>query len=56
MVRSVPGQGSVFSLQLRRPDVEAESAAPEIQDTTAKAEAPAAAALAVGAGGGPNHG
>jgi two-component system sensor histidine kinase PilS (NtrC family) len=50
MVRSVPGQGTVFSLQLRRPDVVAEGA--EVD----KREDGAMAALAVGAGGGPNHG
>lgn len=52
MVRSVPGQGSVFSLQLRRPDVEAQAAAPESEVEDAQASA----ALAVGAGGGPSHG
>jgi two-component system sensor histidine kinase PilS (NtrC family) len=50
MVRSVPGQGSVFSLQLRRPDVEAEGARVEKQDQAAQH------ALAVGVGGGPSHG
>ena len=54
MVRSVPGQGSVFSLQLRRPDVAAEGAEPEESDEAAALTA--ATALAVGAGGGPSHG
>jgi two-component system, NtrC family, sensor histidine kinase PilS len=54
MVRSVPGQGSVFSLQLRRPDGEAEGAELEMHRGTADSER--AAALAVGAGGGPSRG
>jgi signal transduction histidine kinase len=54
MVRSVPGQGSVFSLQLRRPDVAAEGAEPEESDEAAALTA--ATALAAGAGGGPSHG
>ena len=53
MVRSVPGQGTVFSLQLKRPDVAAEGAA--VQQDGQSAE-PEVAALAAGAGGGPNHG
>ncbi|HEU5335408.1 MAG TPA: ATP-binding protein, partial [Terriglobales bacterium] len=55
MVRSVPDQGTVFSLQLRRPDVTAEGASPEKGEQETD-EPVAAAALAVGAGGGPSHG
>jgi two-component system sensor histidine kinase PilS (NtrC family) len=55
MVRSVPGQGSVFSLQLRRPDVEAEGAVMEPQNQAEQVEPPPIA-VAVGAGGGPSHG
>ena len=56
MVRSVPGQGTVFSLQLRRPDVMGEGASPEKDEQDAGEPAAAAAALAVAAGGGPSHG
>lgn len=56
MVRSVPGQGSVFSLQLRRPDVVAEGARPEERSRAAQPELTAVSAVAAGAGGGPSHG
>jgi signal transduction histidine kinase len=53
MVRSVPGQGSVFSLQLRRAGLNAAQLTPK-QPTDPRAEL--TPALAVSAGGGPNHG
>jgi signal transduction histidine kinase len=56
MVRSVPGQGTVFSLQLRRPDVEAEGARPQERGRAAQPELAAVSAVAAGAGGGPSHG
>jgi two-component system sensor histidine kinase PilS (NtrC family) len=54
MVRSVPGQGTVFSLQLRRPDVVAEGA--EQKDLEQAGQLAAVTALAAGTGGGPSHG
>ncbi len=56
MVRSVPSQGTVFSLQLRRPDVTAEGASPEKGEQQTDEPAVRESALAVGAGGGPSRG
>ncbi|HLX74023.1 MAG TPA: ATP-binding protein [Terriglobales bacterium] len=56
MVRSVPGQGTVFSLQLRRPDVVAEGARPEEHGHAAQPQLAAVTAVAAGAGGGPSGG
>ncbi|HEV2118319.1 MAG TPA: ATP-binding protein [Terriglobales bacterium] len=56
MVRSVPGQGTVFSLQLRRPDVATEGAEPEKDVEAEQPGVPAVTVMAVGAGGGPHHG